>query len=215
MAENDESNMIGYDPLAWLHEDTKSASVTEQDTVEIEIARIDENSLKSMDASPLEQFSVTVNKSATTDAYDYSIESNENSAVDSEVEFHFASEESSSDSMSINLDNTACLDSVDNSLDNTNNSIVLEPIQSIQNIGLLHQRLQRVLDTQEKLDIDASAVTQVDTATLQMLLVLKLTAVKLQKEVNIDFPSQKFIDAAYLLGLAEMLSVDQAASGFF
>lgn len=215
MAENDESNMIGYDPLAWLHEDAESAPVTEKDSVEIEIAGIDENSLKSTDASSLEQFSVIDNKSATTDSYDSSIESNVNCAVDSDNGVQFATEESIGDSMSIGLDNTAHPESVDDSLDNTDNSIVLEPIQSIQNVGLLHQRLQRVLDIQDKLDIDASAVTQIDTATLQLLLVLKLTAVKLQKQVNIDFPSQKFIDAAYLLGLAEMLSVDQAASGLF
>ena len=215
MAENDESNMIGYDPLAWLHEDTKSASVTEKDSLEIEIARIDENSLKSMAASSLEQFSVTDYKSATTDENDFSIESSVNCAVDSDIGLQISAEDLAGDSTSIGLDNTAHLASVDDSLDNTDNSIVLETIQSIQNVGLLHQRLQRVLDAQEKLEIDASAVTQIDTATLQMLLVLKLTAVKLQKEVNIDFPSQKFIDAAYLLGLAEMLSVDQAASGLF
>ena len=66
-----------------------------------------------------------------------------------------------------------------------------------------------------KIDIDASAVTTVDTATLQLLLVLKQTAVKMQKQVTIDFPSERFIEAAELLNLAELLNVDQAAAGFF
>jgi hypothetical protein len=44
---------------------------------------------------------------------------------------------------------------------------------------------------------------------------LKRTAINLQKEVSIDFPSDKFIEVANLLGLSEMLDVDQAASGFF
>ena len=93
--------------------------------------------------------------------------------------------------------------------------LVLESVQNIQNVAQLHERLLRALDSANKIDIDASAITTIDTATLQLLLVLKQTAVKMQKHVSIDFPSEKFIEAAELLGLAEMLDVDQAAAGFF
>ncbi|MGY6274967.1 STAS domain-containing protein [Methylomonas sp. MgM2] len=93
--------------------------------------------------------------------------------------------------------------------------VVLASVQNIQNVAELHDRLIHVLDSAKKIEVDASAITTVDTATLQLLLVLKQTALKLQKEVNIDFPSEKFIEAAELLGLAEMLDVDQAAAGFF
>jgi ABC-type transporter Mla MlaB component len=93
--------------------------------------------------------------------------------------------------------------------------LILEASQTIQNVGELQEKLQHLLDIGNKIDIDASAVTQIDTATMQLLLVLKLTASSLQKEVNIDFPSDRFLEAAKLLGVAEMLSVDQVASGFF
>jgi len=96
-----------------------------------------------------------------------------------------------------------------------NQQIVLEAVQNIQNVTQLHERLLDSLNRVNKIDIDASAVMTIDTATLQLLLVLKQTAIKMQKEVSIDFPSEKFIEAAELLGLAEMLDVDRAAAGFF
>jgi len=82
-------------------------------------------------------------------------------------------------------------------------------------VAVLHQRLTQMLSNFEAIDIDASGVTMIDTATLQLLLILKQTAIGLQKSISIDFPSDKFIEASELLGIAEMLEVDQAASGFF
>jgi len=82
-------------------------------------------------------------------------------------------------------------------------------------VAQLHERLMSALDKGSQLEIDASAITTIDTATLQLLLVLKQTALKMHKQVVIDFPSDKFVEAASLLGLAEMLDVDQAAAGFF
>lgn len=93
--------------------------------------------------------------------------------------------------------------------------LVLEPVLNIQNVTALHQQLMQLLNHHEAIDIDASAVTMIDTSSLQLLLVLKQAAVGLQKSISIDFPSDRFIEAAELLGIAEMLEVDQAASGFF
>ncbi|MEI8572795.1 STAS domain-containing protein [Methylomonas sp. LW13] len=93
--------------------------------------------------------------------------------------------------------------------------LVLDSVLNIQNVSALHQRLTQMLSNFEAIDIDASGVTMIDTATLQLLLILKQTAIGLQKSVSIDFPSDKFIEASELLGIAEMLEVDQAASGFF
>jgi STAS domain. len=94
-------------------------------------------------------------------------------------------------------------------------SVLLAAVQNIQNVAQLHERLMSALDKGSQLEIDASAITTIDTATLQLLLVLKQTALKMHKQVVIDFPSDKFVEAASLLGLAEMLDVDQAAAGFF
>jgi ABC-type transporter Mla MlaB component len=96
-----------------------------------------------------------------------------------------------------------------------NSSITLAATLNIQNVNQLYEVLLIQLDAKDLIEIDASAVVSIDTATLQLLIVLKQEAVKVHKEISIDFPSDKFIEAAELLGLAEMLEVDQAAAGFF
>lgn len=99
--------------------------------------------------------------------------------------------------------------------DKPDSKITLDATLNIQNAGNLYEHLLNCLESQDKIEIDASAVSSIDTATLQVIIVLKQTAIKLQKEVIIDFPSDKFIEAAELLGLSEMLEVDQAAAGLF
>ncbi|WNB77814.1 STAS domain-containing protein [Methylomonas koyamae] len=94
-------------------------------------------------------------------------------------------------------------------------TVVLEPLSNIQGVASLHHTLVQMLNQYDALDIDASAVTSIDTSTLQLLVVLKCTAAGLQKVVAIDFPSEKFVEAAQLLGVSEMLEVDAAVSGFF
>lgn len=178
MAEQDESSMIGYDPLAWMHE-----------TEDVDL--------------PLqpESDTPTLTHESSSDDDDRQVDNMAEASVEPEP--------------------LADMDDLSEAADNqlagaaTQCQIVLEPVQNIQTVAQLHQQLQRMLDECDKIDIDASAVTQIDTASLQLLLVLKLTAVKSQKEISIDFPSEKFMEAANLLGLSEMLSVDQAASGFF
>ena len=93
--------------------------------------------------------------------------------------------------------------------------IILDATLNIQNVSKLYEQMRVQLEGKERIEIDASSVSSVDTATLQLLVVLKQTAIKLHKEVIIDFPTDNFIEAADLLGLSEMLEVDQAAAGFF
>jgi ABC-type transporter Mla MlaB component len=118
------------------------------------------------------------------------------------------------DSQDIQVENVTLV-TPDNSISAHLQQIVLESVQNIQNVSQLYEQALYALQNSEKIDIDASAITSIDTATLQLLLILKRTAIKRQKEVSIDFPSDKFIEVANLLGLSEMLDVDQAASGFF
>ncbi|AEG00562.1 STAS domain-containing protein [Methylomonas methanica] len=178
MAEQDESSMIGYDPLAWMHE-----------AEDVDLPLQSESDPPSLP--------------------------NESTNDDDEQQVDYVTE------TSVESVPLADMDDLSDAADNqpvgaaTQCQIVLESVQNIQTVAKLHQQLQCMLDECDKIDIDASAVTQIDTASLQLLLVLKLTAIKSHKEVSIDFPSEKFMEAANLLGLSEMLSVDQAASGFF
>lgn len=105
---------------------------------------------------------------------------------------------------------------VEQSTDSTEDAkITLDATLNIQGVSALYEQLHVLLEEQERIEIDASSVSTIDTATLQLLVILKQTAIKLHKEVIIDFPTDNFIEAAELLGLSEMLEVDQAAAGFF
>jgi len=143
MAEKNDKDLIGFDPLAWMNESEDEAK------------------------TPSEEKSVAI----TSD--------NENESLNEE------------------------------------GKLILDATLNIQNVTHLYEQARVLLEGQDKIEIDASSVTTIDTATLQLLIVLKQSAVKLGKEIVFDFPSDKFIDSAELLGLAEMLEIDQAAAGFF
>jgi ABC-type transporter Mla MlaB component len=171
VAEKNENSLIGYDPLAWMHEQAEEKTKPSVAVACPEADAILDEQLYA--ESPAEQ---NIADAGWQDV-----------AVDATEEGAFA--------------DTA--------------SIVLEPVLSIQTVAQLHEQLLAVLNSSNKIEIDASAVTSADTASLQLLLVLKRTAIKQQKEVVIDFPSDKFIEVANLLGISEMLEVDRAAAGFF
>lgn len=171
MAEENDSSLIGYDPLAWMH------SQSQDHTASADAER-------SNDSDPEIQSVSTVE---TEDSETWQEEVVESGAWQ-ETDF--------ADSTDVKV-------------------MALAPVLSIQNVAELHESLVDVLNRYNKIEIDASAVTLADTASLQLLLILKRTAISLQKEVVIDFPSERFIEAAELLGISEMLDVDQAAAGFF
>ncbi len=162
MAKKKEKGLIGFDPLAWMNDE--SAGV--------------ENSEKQVDVvidGPEEITAETI-------------------AINDEV-----------------IDAAANVSTEDSDSSKTR----LDATLNIQNVGELYEQLYKQLESQNTIEIDASDVSSIDTATLQMLIVLKQTAIKAHKEMVIDFPSERFIEAANLLGLSEMLEVDKAAAGLF
>jgi ABC-type transporter Mla MlaB component len=182
VSKNDEASMIGYDPLAWMHEEKHQQR-------------------SSLESEPDNELSNLTEQYQTCQA-----ESDVDSSIDADAVLN--------DSQDIQVENVTLV-TPDNILSAHPQQIVLESVQNIQNVSQLYEQALYALQNSEKIDIDASAITSIDTATLQLLLILKRTAIKRQKEVSIDFPSDKFIEVANLLGLSEMLDVDQAASGFF
>lgn len=72
----------------------------------------------------------------------------------------------------------------------------------------LHEKLKNSLAANDTLVINAADVASIDTATLQLFVALRKTAVKLQKEIIFASPSPRFIESAKLLGLLEILAVN-------
>ena len=101
-------------------------------------------------------------------------------------------------------------------LDNDDNgSVILQATVNIQNVTDLYEKLKNVLNNNESVEIDASAVTSIDTSALQLFTLLKQTSLQMNKPMHIEFPSDQFVKAAKLCDLAELLEVDQVASGLF
>lgn len=94
--------------------------------------------------------------------------------------------------------------------------VVLESVQNIQNVANLREAIIRMLENSVgTIEIDASAVNSVDTATLQLFVALKKEADRLERVLVFDFPSEKFLEAANLIGVSKLLELDKSASGFF
>ena len=96
-----------------------------------------------------------------------------------------------------------------------NSQIILDATLNINTVTELHGKLMQALKDNDSLEIDAANVNSIDTASLQLLVVLKQEAFKSGKDIIFDFPSDRFIEAAELLGIDNMLGVDQPAAGFF
>jgi ABC-type transporter Mla MlaB component len=107
--------------------------------------------------------------------------------------------------------NTAPSEEVTNDASDTGeqqeNILCLEQTLNIQNVVHLHEQLMTMFDNYNHIEIDASNVTTIDTANLQLLIIFKQGAIKLHKDVVINSPSSRFKEAADLLGIAEMLDV--------
>lgn len=85
--------------------------------------------------------------------------------------------------------------------------INLDPNLSIQNVVKLYEKLKKSYSAYDAIEIDASHVTSVDTATLQLFVALKKDAIKQNKEVDFFQPSARFIESARLLDLLEILDI--------
>ncbi len=217
-----ENNLIGYDPLAWMDEETKpdtdDAQIVKQ-TVElvkppiIAQEQIQEETTKTLQAD--EEHIIQVLEESLVENHLDSLESNETTENENVIEEHqddLLLEPSSNDLDNTQFEVETMSDDVNEVTEETSISeikgeplIDLEAKSSIQTVGNLYEQLKCSLASHDKIEIDASAVSSIDTATLQLLVSLKKDASHLQKEVSIIYPSSKFIESAYLLGVYHLL----------
>ncbi len=85
--------------------------------------------------------------------------------------------------------------------------IALSHKQTIEDVATLRQTILAALDREADIEVDASAVMRIDTATLQLLLACKQTVNQSGKELLIKSPSERFINAIELLGMKELLNL--------
>lgn len=192
MAEKQPSSLIGYDPLAWLSDGAQENLEQAE-----KINTVGETSITELSESSVSLVDNQEDELVVAEEVVMSVEA----IVDDQI------------SASQEKDNDAVEETIESIM--PDNSIVLPSIVNIQGVAQLHQTFIDALEHHSKLEIDASAVSTIDTATLQLLLVLKTTAIKNQKDVSFEFPSDRFIESARLIGLEKLLDLDHAAAGFF
>ncbi len=215
MATNEENNLIGYDPLAWMEGEIDK----NEDHLELDETESD-NEL------PEQQFidsDINVLNDYPEDLIDddegieiVSAPSSVDATITNDDEFKDQSEtvmttemidESVDDDTDTEVSGMGALDDADCVAEEAGSQVDLDATLSIQNVLKLHEKLKLSLAMHDQIEINASDVASIDTATLQLLVSLKKDAVKLGKQVSIIYPSPRFIESARLLGLLAVLDV--------
>lgn len=85
--------------------------------------------------------------------------------------------------------------------------ISLAESERIDGVSALQQKLLNAVKSSSSVVVDASAVNAIDASALQLLVVCFQEAVESGCVVSIGSPSEKFIEAAGLLGLSELFEL--------
>ncbi|MDO9163430.1 MAG: STAS domain-containing protein [Methylococcaceae bacterium] len=226
MTTNKNKDVIGFDPLAWLGLETDAVDneqqaqadeisdddssqpdefVTDQDDVELLSDSTDVDKPLALDDETVDENIDAISSIDADDGDDLGLQ------IDQDVEV----EEHGQEAISLNSDEASVdLGEVNNEqVDAMTEQEELSPIVdlgstlTIQHAGELHEKLKLSLAMFDEIEINASDVSAIDTASLQLLVALKKDAANLQKQVSIIYPSPRFVESAQLLGLLEILEV--------
>ncbi len=186
MATSEENDLIGYDPLAWMENDNDQDEDQDQDHLVMD--DIDSDNKIRMNEDYSDDLKVGAQENAIL-----------NTAEDESAINAFKEEtdavlitESASDPVSAEMEESL---------------IDLDATLTIQNVVKLYEKLKKSLALHDQIEINASDVSSIDTATLQLLVSLKKDAGKLHKKVTIIYPSPRFVESAKLLGLLDVLDI--------
>ncbi|MEE9397795.1 MAG: STAS domain-containing protein [Methylococcales bacterium] len=85
--------------------------------------------------------------------------------------------------------------------------VILQKTNNMQGVADLTKKIIHLMDNNDAIELDGSQVDSIDTSTLQVLVAAAREANQLHKDFTINTPSQNFIDAARLVGVAEDLLI--------
>lgn len=89
----------------------------------------------------------------------------------------------------------------------SNLSLIFDSVLVINDAKSLKQKINQLVESNDDISIDASAVEMIDTAILQLLLAATIKIRSSNHKINWINPSDKFISNASLLGLTESLGI--------
>ncbi|MDP1770682.1 MAG: STAS domain-containing protein [Methylobacter sp.] len=200
MATSEENDLIGYDPLAWMEGNASQNEETIDNELDGQHLINEEITMAAADDYP-DDLMANVEQSADLSVLD-----------DAEVDVE--EDEIGIDEMPDEIDTVVADETVTGDLTPDESTagpqIDLDATLTIQNVVKLHEKLKDSFAIHDEIEINASDVSSIDTATLQLLVSMKKEAAKQQKQVTIIYPSPRFVESARLLGLADVLDVHDA-----
>ncbi|MEY3785993.1 MAG: hypothetical protein RLZ75_198 [Pseudomonadota bacterium] len=204
MATSKENDLIGYDPLAWMEGNANNSEdhllIDDSDT-ELDFGEPDQNNEPQfLDTEIGIIDGLSDNLAVITE--EYSIETTDDDFLIDKIQ-------SEDDNISIEEDvANDYVEPLSETIEEAVSSQVdLDATLTIQHVVKLHEQLKRCLAVHDQIEINASDVASIDTSTLQLLVSLKKDAVKLHKQIDIIYPSPRFIESAQLLGLLNILDI--------
>jgi ABC-type transporter Mla MlaB component len=135
---------------------------------------------------------------------DIDIQTNDDNTIDISID----TQDSPSDD-DINMIDMIIQEETQIEINNIDPIVRLNSDATIKGIEELYQQFKRVLDFHDIIEINAVEVTTIDTATLQLLVSLKNEEKRLKKTIHILSPSSRFLESARLLGLSNVLELDE------
>jgi ABC-type transporter Mla MlaB component len=231
------NNLIGYDPLAWLEgeevsEGTAATPVQEEtsepakkatksrakakkvepveeavpesvdDEIEVDVSVNEEGEISiSIEADSDDEVNVEVIVEDKAQEETVDADNDEMEAIAQEVENETEQETAADEEISPETTEQIPVEAA------VEPHIDLEKDATIKNVAALYNTVKNALAAHDVIEINASEVASIDTATLQLLVSLKKDAPNLGKTVEIIYPSERFLESAKLLGLTEILGV--------
>ena len=135
---------------------------------------------------------------------DIDIQTNDDNTIDISID----TQDSPSDE-DINMIDMIIQEETQIQINNIDPIVRLNSDATIKSIEELYQQFKRVLDFHDIIEVNAVEVTTIDTATLQLLVSLKKEEKRLNKTIHILSPSSRFLESARLLGLSNVLELDE------
>lgn len=135
---------------------------------------------------------------------DIDIQTNDDNTIDISID----TQDSPSDD-DINMIDMIIQEETQIEINNIDPIVRLNSDATIKGIEELYQQFKRVLDFHDIIEVNAVEVTTIDTATLQLLVSLKKEEKRLNKTIHILSPSSRFLESARLLGLSNVLELDE------
>jgi ABC-type transporter Mla MlaB component len=139
---------------------------------------------------------------------DIDIQTNDDNTDDNTIDISIDTHNSPSDD-DINMIDIIIQEETQIEINNIDPIVRLNSDATIKSIEALYQQFKRVLDFHDMIEVNAVEVTTIDTATLQLLVSLKQEEKRLNKTIHILSPSSRFLESARLLGLSNVLELDE------